>query len=197
MFLITKSSTIQIVQRNSIKLRVVTLIQPPPAVATQPTTGGNRYVWGKNPQMCWGLHFYRASSTTGTGGCNFWPMRDSCKSGFDQLVQYDGLPANEVYRRPDGRFWRQGQKALELMTELLECYSTPGNLVMDLTCGTGTTGEAAARNARHFFLCDKDAELVEMIKRDRLRKYLQDNIEGMITKDVEIEHKLVYSVVRL
>ena len=43
-------------------------------------------------------------------------------------------------------------------------HSDPGDLVLDFFAGSGTTGEAAARNGRPYLLIDSNPEAVRVMK---------------------------------
>jgi site-specific DNA-methyltransferase (adenine-specific) len=52
----------------------------------------------------------------------------------------------------------------------VKVHSRPGDVVLDFFAGSGTTGEAAARNARGFVLIDSNAEAIEVMRR-RLARF--------------------------
>jgi site-specific DNA-methyltransferase (adenine-specific) len=52
------------------------------------------------------------------------------------------------------------QKPLGIMNRLVKVHSTPGDVVLDFFAGSGTTGDAAARNGRGFVLVDDNVEAV-------------------------------------
>jgi len=55
------------------------------------------------------------------------------------------------------------QKPLGVLERLVKVHSRPGDLVLDAFAGSGTTGEAAARNGRSFLLVDSNPEAVEVM----------------------------------
>lgn len=57
------------------------------------------------------------------------------------------------------------QKPLRVVERIVRVHSRPGDLVMDFFAGSGTTGEAAARNGRGFILVDSNPEAVEVMAR--------------------------------
>jgi hypothetical protein len=59
------------------------------------------------------------------------------------------------------------QKPVELMTELVEQFTDPGDLILDPFCGSGTTGVAALRAGRRFIGIETQAGYVA-VARDRL-----------------------------
>ncbi len=63
------------------------------------------------------------------------------------------------------------QKPMGVLERIVKVHSNPGDLVMDFFAGSGTTGEAAARNGRNFLLADVNPEAVR-IMRNRLARWL-------------------------
>ncbi len=62
------------------------------------------------------------------------------------------------------------QKPLGILERIVKVHSRPGDLVLDYFAGSGTTGEAAARNARDFLLIDDNPEAIRVMAR-RLADY--------------------------
>ena len=60
------------------------------------------------------------------------------------------------------------QKPLGILERIVRVHSNPGDLVLDFFAGSGTTGEAAARNGRAFVMVDESAEAVAVMEK-RLR----------------------------
>lgn len=60
------------------------------------------------------------------------------------------------------------QKPIPLMVELVEDFTNVGDIVGDITCGSGTTGIAAVRLGRRFIGIEKDPKYAELA-RERLR----------------------------
>jgi site-specific DNA-methyltransferase (adenine-specific) len=60
------------------------------------------------------------------------------------------------------------QKPLGILERIVRVHSNPGDLVLDFFAGSGTTGEAAARNGRAFCVVDESAEAVAVMEK-RLR----------------------------
>ena len=65
------------------------------------------------------------------------------------------------------------QKPLGVLERIVKVHSEPGDLVLDFFAGSGTTGEAAAKNGREFLLIDSSAEAVAVM-RERLADWLED-----------------------
>ena len=57
------------------------------------------------------------------------------------------------------------QKPLKILERIVRVHSDPGDLVVDFFAGSGTTGEAAARNGRGYLLVDANPEAVAVMAR--------------------------------
>ncbi len=57
------------------------------------------------------------------------------------------------------------QKPLKILERIVKVHSAPGDLVLDFFAGSGTTGEAAARNGRDYILIDSSPEAVRVMAR--------------------------------
>lgn len=57
------------------------------------------------------------------------------------------------------------QKPLGILSRIVRVHSRPGDVVLDPFAGSGTTGEAAARNERGFVLIDESADAVDVMAR--------------------------------
>ena len=62
------------------------------------------------------------------------------------------------------------QKPLGLLEMLVKVHTNPGDTVLDYFCGSGTAGEAAAKNGRGYVLIDEKKEAVEIAAK-RLAPY--------------------------
>ena len=76
-------------------------------------------------------------------------------------------------RRSEQTGFRGGQKPVSVITPLLQMTTKPGDLVIDPTAGSGSTGEAAARLGCSAILTD-GAPASLRIARKRLAPYLVD-----------------------
>ncbi len=63
------------------------------------------------------------------------------------------------------------QKPLGVLDRIVKVHSNPGDLVLDFFAGSGTAGEAAARNGRRFVMVDESGEAVTVMRK-RLAKWL-------------------------
>ncbi len=56
------------------------------------------------------------------------------------------------------------QKPLGILERIIRVHSHPGDLVLDFFAGSGTTGEAAARNGRPFLLIDQNPDAIRIMQ---------------------------------
>lgn len=78
-------------------------------------------------------------------------------SKYDNGIYEHAIPNN-------GKRFHPTQKPLELMRQLIEKHSHPGDLVIDPFLGSGTTALAANQLKRNFAGCDIDEEYVRIAK---------------------------------
>jgi site-specific DNA-methyltransferase (adenine-specific) len=71
------------------------------------------------------------------------------------------------------------QKPLGVLNRVVKVHSRPGDVVLDFFAGSGTTGEAAARNGRGFVLIDNNVDAVNVAAR-RLAEF-EPECEGFST----------------
>src|SRR5665647_3431833 len=57
------------------------------------------------------------------------------------------------------------QKPLKIVERIVRVHSDPGDLVVDFFAGSGTTGEAAARNGRGYLLVDSNPDAIAVMAR--------------------------------
>ena len=62
------------------------------------------------------------------------------------------------------------QKPLGILERIVKIHSNPGDTVLDFFAGSGTTGEAAARNGRGYVLVDSNPEAARVMA-ERLAEY--------------------------
>jgi len=63
------------------------------------------------------------------------------------------------------------QKPLGVVERIIKVHSNPGDLCMDFFAGSGTLGEAAAKNERQFLLVDNSSDAVAVMEH-RLSKFI-------------------------
>jgi site-specific DNA-methyltransferase (adenine-specific) len=56
------------------------------------------------------------------------------------------------------------QKPLGILERIVRVHSNPGDTVLDFFAGSGTTGEAAARNDRNYILIDQNPDACTLMK---------------------------------
>lgn len=57
------------------------------------------------------------------------------------------------------------QKPLAIVERIVRVHSRRGDTVLDFFAGSGTTGEAAAKQGRRFILCDNNPQALDVMKR--------------------------------
>ena len=68
------------------------------------------------------------------------------------------------------------QKPLGVLERIIKVHSQVNDLVVDFFAGSGTTGDAAARNNRRFLLVDDNPDAIQVMK-NRLSTYNPDYID--------------------
>ena len=87
-------------------------------------------------------------------------------NGGGRCGVFYSLSGKSVDRR-DGRSVHPTQKPTELMVELIELFTNPGDIVLDPFAGSGTTGVACLRLGRRFIGCELSPQYAA-IARERL-----------------------------
>jgi len=64
------------------------------------------------------------------------------------------------------------QKPLGILERIVRVHSSPGDLCLDFFAGSGTLGEAAAKNNRRFLLMDANPQAIAVMQK-RLNKWLE------------------------
>ena len=75
------------------------------------------------------------------------------------------------------------QKPVALMEYLIHTYTNPGETVLDFTCGSGTTGVAAANTSRKFIGIERDPDYFT-IAQARIRKAQADAITNKMREAI-------------
>jgi len=57
------------------------------------------------------------------------------------------------------------QKPLKIIERIVRVHSNEGDMVLDFFAGSGTIGEAAAKNNRRFFLIDQNKQAIEIMQK--------------------------------
>lgn len=108
------------------------------------------------------------------------PQRGTDSGGasrFFPVFRYEAkADASERPSLPDGTQWPT-VKPVSLMQWLVRLVTPPGGTVLDLFCGTGTTGQACAIEGFNAVLVDKDPQALALT-RVRLAKPVQPSLFG-------------------
>lgn len=89
-------------------------------------------------------------------------------AGAEYVQEYENYPTTTLYFAAQIDPVHPTQKPVALFEYLIRTYTREGELVLDPTCGSGTTA-LAARNAKRHWICgDTDAHYCD-VARDRLR----------------------------
>jgi DNA modification methylase len=81
--------------------------------------------------------------------------------------------------RPDKRERHPTQKPLELMRYLVATHSNDGDMVLDNTMGSGTTGVACVQTGRKFVGIEIDEGYFEIAKQRIIEAQMQPRLEGL------------------
>jgi site-specific DNA-methyltransferase (adenine-specific) len=88
------------------------------------------------------------------------------------LIKTDRHPTSILKFNNPTKSIHKTQKPVELIEWLIRSYSNEGDLVMDFTMGSGTTGVACKNTNRNFIGIERDTEIFELAK-NRLSIELQ------------------------
>lgn len=102
---------------------------------------------------------------------------------YEAMCQLNHAYGQKVFNLPAGRKYRSNvleysrekvlfhptQKPVPLLEELIQTYSNPGDMVLDFTMGSGSTGVACIRTGRWFTGIEKDDRYFAVAKK-RLKK---------------------------
>lgn len=84
----------------------------------------------------------------------------------DSLLRFTGVVGRSTEKQDGGH---PTQKPVELMRYLTRTYTNAGETILDFTCGSGSTGVAAAIEGRNFIGIDSD-EIYCAIARARIQR---------------------------
>jgi len=79
--------------------------------------------------------------------------------------------------------WHSAQKPVELLVELIECSSSPGETVLDPFAGSGATGLAAVQLEREAILIEKDPKNYAAMTEHITQRLKADAIERSLSND--------------
>ena len=92
----------------------------------------------------------------GAGGC---PQGRARQDAHRRLVAHHRL----AHRQGEDRL--RHEKPLGILERIVRVHSNPGDLVLDFFAGSGTTGEAAAKNGRAFCMVNSSAEAIAVMEK--------------------------------
>lgn len=118
------------------------------------TNNGNSNNMPYNPQGL--IPCNKKGTTTGNahGQNNYY--RPSQDKGYKQEWTNYPVDVLEVEEKGSGKKVHPTQKPVALMEYLIKTYTNSGELVLDFTMGSGTTGVACLNTGRHFIGIEKD-----------------------------------------
>ena len=107
-------------------------------------------VFGKGPYNPQGLQPFMKSVRRGSNGANFGV------SGCENFQEHTGYPRSILSFASEGKTVHPTQKPVALLEYLIRTYTNEGDLVLDNTMGSGSTGVACANTGRRFIGIEKD-----------------------------------------
>lgn len=75
---------------------------------------------------------------------------------------------------PSARQIHPTQKPVELLRYLIRTYSNEGDIILDFTCGSGSTGVACLLENRRFIGIEKDEKYVEIARQRLIQTQVRD-----------------------
>lgn len=78
--------------------------------------------------------------------------------GLERVQAFTNYPRQLLTIPRDSSRVHPTQKPVELMAYLIRTYTNPGDVVLDFTMGSGTTGVAAVQEGRQFIGVERDPE---------------------------------------
>jgi site-specific DNA-methyltransferase (adenine-specific) len=110
------------------------------------------------------FHYGTMKSVTGKQMRDLWQITERPEPGGNQVVW--SLPTPGPREKVHGR--HPTQKPLALLERVVAASASPGDLVIDPFCGSGSTGLAAVRAGCRFLGIERDEEYLQLTAR-RLR----------------------------
>ncbi len=106
----------------------------------------------------------------------------------NEVLLYKEEGSDESVR---ARQLRPEQKSLALMQELISQFTKPGDTVVDLCCGTGTTGLACiSLPASRFFMgCDNDEQVVDAAEKRIRNAFIYYVCRDQGPKDIVVDEE--------
>ena len=124
-----------------------------------------------NPQ---GLVEYNKVNKRGAIGGNWSEMRSNC-----YIQKYTNYPTDILEFPYDREKYHPTQKPVGLLEYLIKTYTNEGDLVLDFTMGSGSTGVACLNTNRDFIGIELDENYFNIAK---------DRMDNIIVNDVDDEN---------
>ena len=84
-----------------------------------------------------------------------------------------------------------------ILERIVKVHSNPGDLLLDFFAGSGSFGEAAGKNNRHFILIDESEEAIRIMKKRLVRfspAYLDSASMKKKKQEIRINKNVIYPV---
>ena len=132
--------------------------------------GGAAYHWcsSKQPSMIPEKHYNTLRNETGLFNKPYVELKDIYIKSFEKyqsifkLWQGSKYKSNILKYKKDYNGYHTAQKPILLIEDLIKTFSNEGNLVVDLTCGSGTTCVACERTNRKWIGIEKELKYTEI-----------------------------------
>ncbi len=97
-------------------------------------------------------------------------------SGTENFQEFTNYPRSILRFPAEGKSVHPTQKPVALMEYLIRTYTNPGDVVLDNTMGSGTTGVACVNTGRWFIGIERDPKYFQIAK-DRIQTALIGDFE--------------------
>lgn len=139
--------------------------------------------WIRNHDV---IYFYTKDPKRFTFNKHYTPHPEGYRRRDGAPPKGPGMPMEDVWNANESEFGLRGSESLDsiqiksfsteksgwatqknesLVRRVVEASSNPGDLVLDVFCGSGTTALAAARTGRRFVGCDASADAVHIARK--------------------------------
>jgi site-specific DNA-methyltransferase (adenine-specific) len=125
-------------------------------------------VFGKGPYNPQGLQPFGKPTRRGSNGSNFGA------SGCENFQEHTNYPRSILTFASEGKTVHPTQKPVALLEYLIRTYTNKGDMVLDNTMGSGSTGVACANTGRRFVGIEKDSAYFDVACEKIERAYSLD-----------------------
>ena len=94
------------------------------------------------------------------------------QEGSEYIQKFTNYPCNVVYFENEKKYVHPTQKPVSLLEYLINTYSNIGDLVLDNTCGSNSTGIACLNTKRNYIGIEKNNKYFQVAK-DRTEEHLR------------------------